>query len=106
MADNNDVLKAIESIKKDMATKSDLATVKKDLQDMKQSQAQTNTALEALAAGQKDQSTKADINRFDLIEERLNLLEGRAGIDSSNVVCTCAYCVKHPFSWARKPHKN
>ncbi len=45
-------------------------------------------------------------NRFDLIEERLNLLEGRAGIDSSNVVCTCAYCVKHPFSWARKPHKN
>lgn len=36
----------LEPLKKDMATKS-------DLQEVKQSQAQTNTALEALAAGQK-----------------------------------------------------
>src|SRR6266705_2424741 len=124
MADTSDILKALESLKSEMATKSDLDVIKKDmatksdLQGVKQAQAQTNTALEALAAGQKDQSTKADIHRleqkiekeeeltppkdhknsFDLIEEPLNLLEGRAGIDSSNVVCTCAYCVKHPFS--------
>ena len=76
MADTNDLLKAIESIKKDMATKSDLATVKNDLQDVRQSQAQTNnslthltTALEALAAGQKDihdnMATKADIHRLE-----------------------------------------
>ena len=75
MADNNDVLKAIESIKKDMATKSDLAIVKKDLQDMKQSQAQTNTALEALAAGQKDQSTKADIHRLEQKIDKVAKLE-------------------------------
>ena len=42
-------------------------------------------------------------NRFDLIEERLNRLEERASIDSTNVRCTCAYCVKHPFSWAKPP---
>lgn len=48
MTDNNDILKAIESIK------SDVGYIKNDLQDVKQSQAQTNTALEALAAGQKD----------------------------------------------------
>ena len=69
MTDNNDILKAIESIKKDMATKSNLEVIKKDLQDVKQSQAQTNTALEALAAGQKDirdnMATKADIHRLE-----------------------------------------
>src|SRR5947199_320998 len=59
MADNNDILKAIESIK------SDVVYIKNDLQDVKQSQAQTNTALEALAAGQeeikKTMATKADV---------------------------------------------
>jgi uncharacterized coiled-coil DUF342 family protein len=59
MADNNDILKAIESIqsdvgniKKDMATKSDLETVKNDLQDVKQAQAQTNKRVDDLATGQ------------------------------------------------------
>jgi predicted nuclease with TOPRIM domain len=76
MADTNDILKAIETIKsdvgnikRDMATKSDLEVIKNDLQDVKQSQAQTNTALEALAAGQKDihdnMATKADIHRLE-----------------------------------------
>ena len=75
MADNNDILKALESLQKDMATKSDLDVIKKnmatksDLQEVKQSQAQTNTALEALAAGQKDihdnMATKADIHRLE-----------------------------------------
>ncbi len=65
MADNNDILKAIESIqsdvgniKKDMATKSDLETVKNDLQDVKQSQAQTHSVLDALKAGQDDLRVK------------------------------------------------
>jgi hypothetical protein len=52
----------LEAIKKDMVTK-------KDLQEVKQAQAQTNTALEALAAGQKDirenMATKADIHRLE-----------------------------------------
>ena len=65
MADNNDILKALESlksematksdldvIKKDMATKSNLEGIKKDLQDVKQSQAQTNAKVDTLAAGQ------------------------------------------------------
>src|SRR6266699_2863770 len=69
MTDNNDILKAIESIQKDMATRSNLEVIKKDLQDVKQSHAQTNTALEALAAGQKDirdnMATKADIHRLE-----------------------------------------
>ena len=82
MADNNNILKALESLKSEMATKSDLESVKKDmatksdLQEVKQSQAQTNTSLghittavEALAAGQKDirdtMATKADIHRLE-----------------------------------------
>jgi len=91
MADTNDILKAIESIKKDMATKSNLEVIKKDLQDVKQSQAQTNTALEALAAGQKDQATKADIHRLEQKidkvdkhvkshESRIDNLEDEAGL--------------------------
>jgi hypothetical protein len=101
MADNNDILKAIESLKSDMATKSDLEAVKKDmatksdLQDVKQSQAQTNTALEALAAGQKDirenMATKADIHRLEQKidkvdkhvkshESRIDNLEEEAGL--------------------------
>jgi cob(I)alamin adenosyltransferase len=59
MADNNDILKAIESIK------SDVGYIKNDLRDVKQSQAQTNTALEAVAAGQKDQASKEDIQRLE-----------------------------------------
>ena len=66
MTDNDQLLHKIgtlidqklEPIKKDMATK-------RDLQEVKQSQAQTNTALEALAAGQKDQATKEDIHRLE-----------------------------------------
>ena len=82
MTDNNNILKALESLKADMATKSDLESVKKDmatksdLQEVKQSQAHTNnslthltTAVEALAAGQKDihdnMATKADIHRLE-----------------------------------------
>ena len=100
MADTNDILIAIESLRSDVATKSDLEAIKKDmvtkkdLQEVKQAQVQTNTRVETLAAGQA---------RFDLIEERLNRLEGRAGIDSTNVRCTCAYCVKYPFPWAKPP---
>ena len=66
MTDNDQLLhkigtlidKKLEPIKKDMATKQEVA-------DVKQSQAQTNTALEALAAGQKDQATKEDIHRLE-----------------------------------------
>ena len=70
MADNDQLLHKIgnlidqklEPIKKDMATK-------RDLQEVKQSQAQTNTALEALVAGQDDirekMATKADIHRLE-----------------------------------------
>jgi len=91
MADTNDILKAIESIKKDMATKSNLEVIQKDVQDVKQSQAQTTTALEALAAGQKDQATKADIHRLEQKidkvdkhvkshESRIDNLEDEAGL--------------------------
>jgi hypothetical protein len=96
MKDNDHLLKQIgnlidqklEPIKKDMATKS-------DLQDVKQSQAQTNTALEALAAGQKDirdtMATKADIHRLEQKidkvdkhvkshESRIDNLEDEAGL--------------------------
>src|SRR5438270_1278679 len=66
MADNDQILdhlnKRFDAIEKNMATKS-------DLQEVKQTQAQTNTALEALAAGQKDirenMATKADIHRLE-----------------------------------------
>jgi septal ring factor EnvC (AmiA/AmiB activator) len=75
MADNNDILKAIESIK------SDVGSIKNDLQDVKQSQAQTNTALEAVAAGQKDQASKADIHRLeqkiDKVDKHLKSHESR-----------------------------
>ena len=58
MADNNDILKALESLKSEMATKSDLDVIKKDmatksdLQDVKQSQLQTNAKVDTLATGQ------------------------------------------------------
>lgn len=76
MADNNDILKAIEPIKSDVGNiKKDMAT-KSDLQEVKQAQAQTNTTLtqtkttvEALEAGQEDirekMATKADIHRLE-----------------------------------------
>ena len=58
MADNNDILKALESLKSEMATKSDLDVIKKDMatksdvQDVKQSQSQTNAKVDTLATGQ------------------------------------------------------
>jgi hypothetical protein len=94
MADMNDLLKAIESIKKDMATKSDLATVKNDLQDVKQSQAHTNTSLgqiktlvEATSAGQKELqetvATRADVLRVgvkvDSLRKRIEGIEEHTG---------------------------
>ena len=101
MADNNDILKAIESLRSDMATKSDLEAIKKDMatkadiQRLDQGQAQTNTALDALAAGQKDirenMATKADIHRLEQKidkvdkhvkshESRIDNLEDEAGL--------------------------
>ena len=58
MTDNNNILKALESLKSEMATKSDLDVIKKDmatksdLQDVKQSQSQTNAKVDTLATGQ------------------------------------------------------
>jgi hypothetical protein len=61
MSDNNDILKAIESIqsdvsniKKDMATKRDILRVEQEQSQLAQGQAQTNTSLEAVKAGQDD----------------------------------------------------
>ena len=65
MADTNDLLKAIESLRSDMATKSDLVTVNKRLDGLGQGQEEIKTALEAVAAGQKDQATKEDIHRLE-----------------------------------------
>jgi septal ring factor EnvC (AmiA/AmiB activator) len=79
MADTNDLLKAIESIKKDMATKRDIQRVEQVQKEqgtttarLEQGQAQTNTSLgqittavEAIAAGQKDLATKTDIHRLE-----------------------------------------
>ncbi len=86
MADNNQLLHKIGNL-----IDQKLEPVKKDLQDVKQSQAQTNTALEALAAGQKDQATKADIHRLEQKidkvdkhvkshESRIDNLEDEAGL--------------------------
>ena len=109
MADTNDILKAIESIKKDMATKSNLEVIQKDLQDVKQSQAQTTTKVDTLAAGQaqiittlkvleagqedirEKMATKADIHRLEQKidkvdkhvkshESRIDNLEDEAGL--------------------------
>ncbi len=99
MADTNDLLKAIESIKKDMATKSDLATVKNDLQDVKQDianvkqiQGQQKTMAEAVLAGQQElQKTAARevtvmkfaerlTRKVNDHEERITELEKEAGI--------------------------
>jgi predicted nuclease with TOPRIM domain len=58
MADTNDILKALESLKSGMATKSDLDVIKKDmvtktdLQDVKHAQVQTNTKVDTFAVGQ------------------------------------------------------
>ena len=59
--------KGQESIRDEMATKSELAKMatKSDLQEIKQVLAHTNTALEALAEGQREiretMATKADV---------------------------------------------
>ena len=102
MTDNNDILKAIASLQSDVTNvKKDMVT-KSDLQEVKQSQAQTNTSLghittavEALAAGQKDihdtMATKADIHRLEQKidkvdkhvkshESRIDNLEEEAGL--------------------------
>ena len=102
MADTNDLLKALASLKSDMATKS-------DLQEMKQSQAQTNTKVDTLAAGQaqiittlkvleagqedirEKMATKDDIHRLEQKidkvdkhvkshESRIDNLEDEAGL--------------------------
>jgi hypothetical protein len=58
MTDTNDILKALESLKSDMATKRDLDVIKKDiatksdLQDVKHAQTQTNSKVDTLASGQ------------------------------------------------------
>jgi Fic family protein len=84
MADNNQLLKAIESIKKDMATK-------QDIQRVEQNQARTNTALEALAAGQKELqetvATQADVQdlkaevvkKIKQHDKRLDAVEEKEG---------------------------
>ncbi len=64
MADTNDLLKAIESIKKDMATKQDIQRVEQGQAQIHTSLGQITTAVETLAAGQKEiketMTTKAD----------------------------------------------
>ena len=95
MADTNDILKAIESLQKDMATKSDLEAVNKRLDGLGQGQAQINTALKTLEARQEDirekMATKADIHRLEQKidkvdkhvkshESRIENLEEDAGI--------------------------
>ena len=82
MANDDAILKAIESLRKDMATKSDLQDVKKDLQDvkatqqdhtkrlanlqvdvttLKDGQAHTNTAIEVLDS--KLDAAKTELRR-------------------------------------------
>jgi len=117
MTDNDQLLHKIgnlidqklEPIKKDMATKSNLEGIKKDLQDVKQSQAQTNAKVDTLAAGQaqiittlkvleagqedirEKMATKADIHRLEQKidkvdkhvkshESRIDNLEDEAGL--------------------------
>ena len=60
MADNDQLLTKIGNL-----IDQKLEPVKKDSPSVKQSQAYTNTALEALAAGQKDQATQGDIHRVE-----------------------------------------
>jgi predicted nucleic acid-binding Zn-ribbon protein len=89
MADNNDILKAIESIQSDVTNiKKDIVT-KNDLQEVKQAQAQTNTSLgqittavEALAAGQKEQATKGDIHR---LEQKIDKVEKNVKSHTSRI---------------------
>jgi predicted nucleic acid-binding Zn-ribbon protein len=93
MVDNSDLLKAIESIRTDIVTNTKhLEVVRKDLQDVKQSQAHSDTALEAIAAGQKEiqetMATKADIQDLQAgltkkvkgHERRINTIEDELDI--------------------------
>ncbi len=57
-----------------MATWREVASVKKDVQSLMQGQSQTNTALEALAAGQKELATKGDIHR---LEQKIDKIDKR-----------------------------
>jgi predicted nucleic acid-binding Zn-ribbon protein len=67
----NDLLKAIESIKKDMATKQDIQRVERGQAQTNNSLTHLTTAVEALAAGQKEQATKGDIDRLEQKIERV-----------------------------------
>ncbi len=92
MADNNDILKAIESIKKDMATKQDIQRVEQNQAQTNNSLAHITTAVEAIAAGQKELqetvATKADMQDLKATltkkvndhEERIEELEKNAGL--------------------------
>src|SRR5436305_12196592 len=100
MVDTNDILKAIESIKKDMATKQDIQRVEQvqenvstkiDKLENGQSQIHTSlghltTAVEAIAAGQKDihdnMATKADIHR---LEQKIDKVEKHVKSHTSKI---------------------
>lgn len=87
MADTNDLLKAIESIKSDVGNiKKDMAT-KADVQRVEQTQAEQKTILEAVTAGQKELqetvATRADVLRVgvkvDSLRKRIEGIEEHTG---------------------------
>jgi uncharacterized phage infection (PIP) family protein YhgE len=95
MADNNDVLKAIESLKSDMATKSDLEAVNNRLDglaqgqaQLMQGQAQIKTTVEILEAGQEDicdkMATKVVIHRLEqkIDKEAKHVKSHESGIEN------------------------
>src|SRR5437763_11355693 len=71
MADNDQLLEQMRTVVKEEIKaeiepiNQRLGTLEKGQQELKQSQAQQKTLLEAIEAGQKDQSTKADIHRLE-----------------------------------------
>lgn len=87
MADNDQLLKAIESIKSDVGNiKKDMAT-KADIHRVEQTQAEQKTLLEAVAAGQKEvqetMATKADVLtvgvKVDKLRKRIEGIEEHTG---------------------------
>ncbi len=79
MADNDQLLKAIESIKKDMATKQDIQRVEKGQKNLEQGQTRTNTSLgqittvlKTLEAGQE--ATKAEL-KADIHDLKVDLVK-------------------------------
>jgi len=94
MADNDQLLGQIGKLidQKLEPIKSDVGNIKKDLHDVKQTQSEQKTILEAVAAGQKElqetMATKADVLtvgvKVDKLRKRIEGIEEHTGTPPSH----------------------